>query len=903
MQKGGVMANTGIKSAEQILREEKKNKLDTWGVQFSQVTVADAQGKDTSMILPDPNHVNSVKVPSEILRLQATAAVNVDSESYFKSPDYINNEIAKAFFQQELAKKKSSIKESDKVPEDSILLNDILQDMLKKLMQSSPDITSAQYRDIYEALGKYVVRIGDIHITHDDNNQPIPAANQQQVLLLSISGIDFQAAGEILHLEDNNTGHSTHPNVKAVTNYLQLVKENDKIVMRDDGLPKVTWQQDAKERFKNDYQAIFERICLSAIAQGKKELVMPTIGAGAFVKGLQQPERKEARELIAQAFASALDKYGSSFDTVHVCLRGDNPDAQETRAVFSEKLGVKAKVENADLIGYSRQLSEEGKSVCMVNPADAKMRTGMYYLQGGHSGLDEWIGLKTDAPECQDAGLNQDVVHRIRMMPTNDPLLQQVATKSLKDASTLQKYNNVLDQAIAYISSQNKLDGTNPILQTEGFLRLSGAKTATDRMHGQLLADPTSSPLSSFTETLSDPNSLGSLIKQMINDIKQEDISETAKEIFKNFSNDPNMSYQELIAKLKSEGAVEEAKLFHNILHLCNQVGNFENENKMVPSNLLVVFAPNLSRLIDPALFSEDDSNLSPAEKMNRMREEKAKQEKVMGQQRFISAVKDKQFSTSFSQSYPVEATKLSEAYKEYPPRVIPKKEASVAVMPKAVKASKSGFSPVSLLKRAGAWLSKPFKAAWGAIKRKPKESAPKVGPVVNTANSQWEKKREDTANQNPVIPPQVSPTITSQFTAVKPNNASLKRQEPLIAQARIAHKKEDVEEIASDLPPPDFGPPPPIPSSDTQKLEEVQKQSQKMGEQGGIVAQTRQKFEQPAVAPRDPGMRKAYMPDGGIAKSKVQELKQMFEKRPKTDPDDPDKTKAPSTRGSNKSG
>jgi hypothetical protein len=391
----------------------------------------------------------------------------------------------------------------------------------------------------------------------------------------------------------------------------------------------------------------------------------------------------------------------------------------------------------------------------------------------------------------------------------------------------------------------------------------------------------------------------------MINDIKQEDISETAKEIFKNFSNDPNMSYQELIAKLKSEGAVEEAKLFHNILHLCNQVGNFENENKMVPSNLLVVFAPNLSRLIDPALFSEDDSNLSPAEKMNRMREEKAKQEKVMGQQRFISAVKDKQFSTSFSQSYPVEATKLSEAYKEYPPRVIPKKVASVAVMPKAVKASKSAFNPISLLKRAGAWLSKPFKAAWGALTRKSKESALKVGPPH--ANNQSAKQSDVVASRttNQATTPPVSPTVTSQFTAVQPNSASPKRQEPLIAQARIAHKKEDVEEIAQfgDLPPPDFGPPPSIPSSDTQKLEGAQKQSQKLGAQGGVVAQTRQKFEQPVDVPRDPEKRQSYIPDGGITKGKVQELKQMFDKKSKPDHEsEHDATKNSGPRGTNKS-
>lgn len=323
---------------------------------------------------------------SHVQKLQKTASVQIDYKAYMDSNDYKNNTKVKDYFKAQREQGK----------DDTQIINEIVS----KLLTSEFDETA--YREMFEPLGKYIIRMGDIHITHDAKNNPIPEKQQQTVSLISIPGIDLQHAAVILI------------DKKPAPNQLD-VKQFCKIV---DG--KVELDPFALEAFQNHYIQIFDRIISTALAQGKKDIVLPALGCGAFLKGLQGKDETKARHLIAMALDQVVQKYEKDIHQIQICAYDDKVLANQIPPVaqqFKDRVrSKKVVVVNRDIVDVARELSEQGRAVCLVNAADARMRMGMYFATpGGHYAVEEIIALKSDAAECQDAGLNPSVLSRISM--------------------------------------------------------------------------------------------------------------------------------------------------------------------------------------------------------------------------------------------------------------------------------------------------------------------------------------------------------------------------------------------------------------------------------------------------------------------------------------------------------
>ncbi|MBS0286222.1 MAG: hypothetical protein JSR17_02935 [Proteobacteria bacterium] len=337
------------------------------------------------------------KLSDRTKELQKSAKVLVDVEAYLKSPEFLENAKAQEYFKQKGGGKDADLEKN----------KEIAYEIVKNLMLSK-DIKEEDFREVFEPLGKYVVRMGDMDITHDENLNPIAPDKQKTISLLSIPGIDLQHSSGILD-QRIVEGARQFPNALPVKAFCTFEPGETP----GNGKTTLAKTQD----FKEEYIKIFDRIFRAALAEGKKELVLPAIGCGAFLDGISNKD--EARKLIAEAFAQKAKEYKDKFDGIHVCVVGR--DDQKIMALFQSAQvspDPKINVVNQDIIAYSRQLSEQGKQVCMINAADARMRIGMFYAsEMGNIAVEETIGLISNAVECQDAGMNPGVLDRISDLP------------------------------------------------------------------------------------------------------------------------------------------------------------------------------------------------------------------------------------------------------------------------------------------------------------------------------------------------------------------------------------------------------------------------------------------------------------------------------------------------------
>jgi hypothetical protein len=245
-----------------------------------------------------------------------------------------------------------------------------------------------------------------------------------------------------------------------------------------------------------------------------------------------------------------------------------------------------------------------------------------------------------------------------------DILLEETSKRSLKNASRIQKYNNLLDQALAYIHLFDKEDGSNTFLETDKLLRVSGSNNQINQVFNKMMGraknlsgDPSIRALQSFDKFIKDPNNVIGLIKYGLNEIKiYWPIS--VHDAFQAFVNDPSMSFENFIQRLLEKGAIEEAKVFHNLLYLFHRIYHFHAKNNMHENEIFKIVAEPLTH------FSNNGLPFAISSKKHFGQTLKFSQEQLtQGEKRLVEAIKNKYFEENFTQRFPLESTSLVKLY------------------------------------------------------------------------------------------------------------------------------------------------------------------------------------------------------------------------------------------------
>ncbi|MBI2791288.1 MAG: hypothetical protein HYX61_04970 [Gammaproteobacteria bacterium] len=245
-----------------------------------------------------------------------------------------------------------------------------------------------------------------------------------------------------------------------------------------------------------------------------------------------------------------------------------------------------------------------------------------------------------------------------------DILLEETSKRSLKNASRIQKYNNLLDQALAYIHLFDKEDGTNSFLETDKLLRVSGSNNQINQVFNKMMGraknlsgDPSIRSLLSFDKFIKDPNNVIGLIKYGLSEIKiYWPIS--VHDAFRAFVNDPSMPFENFIQRLLEKGAIEEAKVFHNLLYLFHRIYHFHAKNNMHENEIFKIIAEPLTH------FSNNGLPFALSSRKHFGQTLKFSQEQLtQGEKRLVEAIKNKYFEKNFTQRFPVESASLVKLY------------------------------------------------------------------------------------------------------------------------------------------------------------------------------------------------------------------------------------------------
>ncbi len=170
---------------------------------------------------------------------------------------------------------------------------------------------------------------------------------------------------------------------------------------------------------------------------------------------------------------------------------------------------------------------------------------------------------------------------------------------SFKNATYLQKLNQVLQQELQYFSAHPEH------LEEEGLLRLAGNEVTLAPILKEIQADPTKKSLVDRKELTHDPHSAISILKKMLK--QPVNLSEnTVLQLKKLYEEDQNITINDIVnniitAEHSSEEAqliaLEEAKLIHNLFHLSYLVAKNGDKNKMPASNVGLIVGPWLDNL------------------------------------------------------------------------------------------------------------------------------------------------------------------------------------------------------------------------------------------------------------------------------------------------------------------
>ncbi|MGD9591539.1 MAG: Rho GTPase-activating protein [Candidatus Berkiella sp.] len=259
----------------------------------------------------------------------------------------------------------------------------------------------------------------------------------------------------------------------------------------------------------------------------------------------------------------------------------------------------------------------------------------------------------------------------------DDVVLKATSEVSLKKASKIAKFNSVLDQALLHIRE------SPTFLKEEGIIRISGSKTEIDSAFEKMLGkptadlsgDPSQNPLSSLGDFTSNPHNVIGLLKKCLRDYPIH-WSKEAQEEFEKFrqsnqsekEEENKMSFEQLIDNLIARKLYDEAKVLHNILHLCYQASLQGEANKMPASNLFLALGPSIGQCFDLAL---DPSSVAFGLSKHPLSQHKG------GQAQFLKAMKQENtyFSKPFFAARPDIANEMAKEYedkKKYPPLVKP---------------------------------------------------------------------------------------------------------------------------------------------------------------------------------------------------------------------------------------
>mgnify|MGYP001026644420 CR=1 FL=1 len=189
---------------------------------------------------------------------------------------------------------------------------------------------------------------------------------------------------------------------------------------------------------------------------------------------------------------------------------------------------------------------------------------------------------------------------------------------SLSTATPLETTNYVLDQVLDHIAYKNNAEA---FLKTEGIYRISGTEKAVRECYAKIQKDPNTALLKDQPEIIQNPHNIVGVLKKALLDtrIKWSPQALKALAIFQgafqvksqetkaeNLNNtdltaapeeySPRL-FSQLIVDLIQCGAIEEAKLLHNLTHLGYLICQYQAFNKMTTSNMAIVMTPSLSAL------------------------------------------------------------------------------------------------------------------------------------------------------------------------------------------------------------------------------------------------------------------------------------------------------------------
>jgi hypothetical protein len=166
--------------------------------------------------------------------------------------------------------------------------------------------------------------------------------------------------------------------------------------------------------FKSEYEKIADHIVATAKSEGKK-LVMPTFGAGVYLKNLSKDQQTIAKKIIFESFANAASKhqthvYWDAYSNREKGIYDAIPNID--RSFIS--------VETGDMVELAKNLQQRGENIALLN-AGSDRTIGGGYTAAPHPGT----------PTEEQTSHQSDLVF-MHSRTFNEPILKSELDKAVR---------------------------------------------------------------------------------------------------------------------------------------------------------------------------------------------------------------------------------------------------------------------------------------------------------------------------------------------------------------------------------------------------------------------------------------------------------------------------------------
>lgn len=204
--------------------------------------------------------------------------------------------------------------------------------------------------------------------------------------------------------------------------------------------------------------------------------------------------------------------------------------------------------------------------------------------------------------------------------PSQEEIIEEAKSISLANANEVQKLNRILEQFIGILPEHETF---------KGIFRVQGNEGAIGQVLPAYLKDPNKVRIDNLG--LSETPDITGLVKKALKGFQPnpKDLSPQAVAALRNFKDkmlahnndgdvDERVHFHTLIEQLVQANAIEEARLFYQLMYIARKISNQSETNSMTEMNMAIaLLGPNIQAIL--SIYLGDDKTENALEAMQQM--------------------------------------------------------------------------------------------------------------------------------------------------------------------------------------------------------------------------------------------------------------------------------------------